>query len=88
MPEKNDKRVKKTKKKLEKLQIILKIADLKILKTLRYIQKLCSNLNSNSRGGFVAIEVGETKILTKKFKKLKKLENAKKTAKVCDKNCN
>ena len=70
------------------MQIILKIADLKILKTLRYIQKLCSNLSSNSRGGYVAIEVGETNKLTKKLQKTKKLENAKKTAKICDKSCN
>ena len=38
-------------------------------------------------GGYV--EVGETKKMTKNFKKTaKKLELAKNTAKICDKSCN
>ena len=36
----------------------------------------------------MAVEVGETKKMTKNFKKLEKIRSCEKTAKSCDKSCN
>ena len=47
-------------------------------------QKYCSNLLSNPDGGYLALEAQKTGIATIDVKKLKKVKNCRKNAKICD----